>query len=231
MVVYYVDGLELWVDFGVGKNKEFFPIHEMYFAFGAEMAGAIPFFHSFTGCDQNSFLSQVTKNSAWKLWQVFPAVTEAFTKLSDQPSLDVVNDVFPVIERFTVLLYSRTSNALTTDEARRELFCLGRSVDKIPPTSAALFKHVLRASYIAGYYWSQALVASQNLPSPEDWGWKDETGAFIPVWTHLPEATAALRDLIKCGCKNNICKGNCKCIQTGGLPCTELCKCKGQCRR
>ena len=169
----------------------------------------------------------MTKHNVWKLWQVFPEVTDAFAKLSEHPSLDDVKEVFPVIERFRVLLYSRTSNALTTDEARRELFCAGRSIDSIPPTSAALFKHVLRAAYIAGYYWAQALVALQNLPSPEDWGWKLVNGVYIPDWTDLPEATVALRELVKCECQNNTCRGNCKCIKTGALPCTELCKCKG----
>ena len=110
------------------------------------------------------------------------------------PTLQDVEEVFPIIERFTVLMYSRTSNALTTDDARRERFCQGRSIESIPPTSMALYKHVLRAAYITGYYWGQALVAIQNLPSPEEWGWKLQNGVFIPDWTDLPEATVALRN-------------------------------------
>ena len=75
----YVEGLELWVDFGAGKNREFFPIHQMCNGIGSEKAVAIRFFHSFTGCDQNSYFSHVTKHNAWKLWQSFPEVTDVFT--------------------------------------------------------------------------------------------------------------------------------------------------------
>ena len=128
----------------------------------------------------------------------FPEITNTFTILSNEPTLEDVKGHFPLIERFAVLMYSRVSNALTADEARRELFCQGKSIETIPPTSAALYKHVLRAAYIAGYYWGQSLLRLQNLPSPEEWGWKLVNDRYIPAWTDLPEATVTLRDLIKC---------------------------------
>ena len=40
----YVEGLELWVDFGVGKNRENFPINHMFNMLGSEKAAAIRFF-------------------------------------------------------------------------------------------------------------------------------------------------------------------------------------------
>ena len=147
------------------------------------------------------------------------------------PSLNVVKDAMPILERFTVLLYSRSSNALTTNECRRELFCQGRSIDNIPPTGAALWKHVLRAAYYAGYVWSQSLVPIQVLPSPEDWGWKLEDSSYIPEWTDLPEASIGVRALIKCKCNpEKGCRGRCKCLNAH-LPCTELCLSKGECER
>ena len=227
----HVPDLHLWVDFGVGKNRELFSINDISDALGPEKSLATRFFYGLTGVDQNSFFSHVTKHNAWKLWLVFPDITEAFAKLSSQPTLEEVRDIFPTVERFVVLLYSRSSNALTCNDARRELFCEGRSIDAIPPTSAALFQHVLRAVFVTGYYWAQATVSMQELPSPEDWGWKLVDDVYVPHWTELPEASVALRDLVKCGCKNNTCRGNCKCIKSGDLPCTELCKCKGQCER
>ena len=136
-----------------------------------------------------------------------------------------------MIERFTILVYHRTWNCINTNECRRKLFCLGKSIDNIPPTSVALWKHTLRSSYVAGHVWAQSLNKLQTLPPPEDWGWKYEDQKLVPHWTDLPEASVGVRDLVKCGCKNNTCRGNCKCIKTGDLPCTELCQCKGQCER
>ena len=131
----------------------------------------------------------------------------------------------------TVLLYSRTSNCLTTNECRRELFCQGRSIDDIPPISAALWKHTLRSRYVAGHVWVQSMFKDRIPPNPENWGWKMENSNLIPHWTDLPEATIAIRDLIKCSCKpEKGCRGRYKCVQSQ-FSCTELCCCKGDCER
>ena len=122
---------KLWVDFGAGKNRSFFPVHEIYNDIGESKARGLPFFHAFTGCDQVSFLSHVTKKSAWKVWELFEEVTPVFITLSNKSSTTDVRNAIPILERFTVLLYSRTSNVLTTNECRRELFCQGRSIDNI----------------------------------------------------------------------------------------------------
>ena len=222
---------ELWVDFGVGKHRKYVPIHVIFNNLGESRARGLTFFHAFTGCDQVSFLSHVTKGSAWKVWDLFGDITPVFESLSDQPTLSLIEESLPVIERFTVLLYNRTSNCLTTNECRKDLFCKGRTIDNIPPTSAALLKHVLRSSYIAGYVWEQSIVANQVLPDAEEWGWKMVDGKLVPHWTDLPDATIASRQLIKCSCNpEKGCKGRCKCVQSD-LPCTELCKCKGDCER
>ena len=71
-------------------------------------------------------------------------------KLSHQPTIEDVKNTMPSINRFTVLLYNRTSNSLIKNECRRELFCQGTEIDKIPPTEAALWKHTCRSAYIAG---------------------------------------------------------------------------------
>ena len=154
-----------------------------------------------------------------------------FSTLSNQPTITDVQNAMPTLERFTVLLYSRTSNVLTTNECPREVFCHGRSIDNIPPTGAALLKLVLRSAYIAGYVLGQFMIAHQRLPSPEVWGWKYESSNYIPIWTDLPEASIAIRDLIKCKCNPELgCKQLCEC-NIAHLSCTELCRCKGDCER
>ena len=115
---------QFWIDFGTGKNRKFFAIHEICDVLGTEKARSIPFFHAFTGCDQVSFFSHVTKKSAWKVWSLFE-ITPIFKKLSNQPTIEDVKESLPAFERFTVLLYHRSSNCVTTNDCRRDLFCQG----------------------------------------------------------------------------------------------------------
>ncbi len=50
---------------------------------------------------------------------------------------------FHRIERFTVILYDKTSSLSSVDEAREDLFChKNRAMDRIPPTTNALLQHV-----------------------------------------------------------------------------------------
>ena len=134
---------ELLVDVGAGKNRKFFPIQETLEHIGECKARGFPLFHSFIGCDKVSFMSHVTKSAAWKVWNLFDDITPIFAALIHQPTFTQTRDAMPTIERFTVLLYSCTSNCLTTNKYRRDLFCQGRSIDNLPPTSAALWKHTL----------------------------------------------------------------------------------------
>ncbi len=44
------------------------------------------------------------------------------------------------------------------------------------------------------------MVAAPKLPSPGDCGWKrKETGGWEVIWTTLPEAAKACRELLHCG--------------------------------
>ena len=95
---------ELWIDVGIGKNRRFFPVHEIYQHLGEEKTLALPFFHAFTGCYQVSFMSFVSKNTAMKIWNFFYEATPVFIRLSDQPTIEDVNKAMPTINRFTVLL-------------------------------------------------------------------------------------------------------------------------------
>ena len=171
---------ELWIDLGIGKNRRFFPVHEIYEQLGEEKALALPFFHAFTGCNQGPYMYFVSKNTAWKMLNFLDETTPVFMKLSDQPTVEDFKKAMPAINHFTVFLYNKTSNSLTTNECRRELFCQGREIDKIPPTEAALWEHACRSAYIAGYDWSQSTIPKKELPSPEEWGWKFQDGKYTP---------------------------------------------------
>ena len=90
-----------------------------------------------------SFFSGKSKKSAWDAWNVFPEVTRAFVEITSAPS-ELSDECTETIETFVVLLYDRGSKLKSVDRARQQLFCTrSRSLDRIPPTSAALKQHIL----------------------------------------------------------------------------------------
>ncbi len=128
-----------------------------------------------------------------------------------------------MLERFTILLYDRTSNLTDINEARLELFTKkGRTMETIPPTKAALVQHIQRAVYQGGHCWGNATEAAPEVPSPANWGWT-EPPKWKPVWTTLPEAAVSSRELLRCGCKKG-CRGRCA-WKKAALRCTALCQC------
>ena len=203
------------MDFGSGKQRCFLPIHDMLLD-PAKVAG-LRFFMALTGCDQVSFFAHVSKATAWKVWNLFPEVDEIFATLSNRPTEADIKDAMPLLERFVVLLYHRTSNCSDVNSCRRELFCKGRAIDNIPPTQGALFQHVKRAAYIGGYVWGSSLMPVMDLPSFEDFGWNADAS---PHWSDVPQASQGLRELIKCNCAKG-CTRNCKC-RRAPLPCTSM---------
>ena len=142
--------------------------------------------------------------------------------LSSVPE-SIPDDYMPLIERFVVLLYSRTCTALTVNEARQELFSKkSRAIENIPPTQAALLQHKKpQASCLSGRTCvGSALIAKPQIPSPHEWGWRREGSESRPVWTVLPQAQESCYELIHCGCKKG-CNGQCK-YRKANLKCTAL---------
>ncbi len=218
---------ELFVAFGVGKSFKYIPAHEIARSLGPLKSKSLPMFHAITGCDTTSSFGGKGKKSAWDTWLAYPSVTDAFLTLSQMPET-ISDECLEKIERFIIVMYSRTCQQLSCDEARRDLFSRGKSMDNIPPTSHAMLQHVKRSVLQAGHCWVQSLVSCPNLPSPSDWGWKvDESSIWRPFWTTLPEASKGCRELLRCGCKSQ-CANACGCASKD-LKCTELCLCKGGC--
>jgi len=183
----------------------------------------------FLGCDRVSSFCRIGKKTVWDTWRwrSLPSLTTVFGCLSHTPEA-ISDNHMKEIERFVVLLYSHTSQILTVNTARKQLFSYGnRKLENLPPSRAALYQHVKHASFQAGYS-IFALIANPALPiaSPGDWGWKkDADGRWTPLWTTLSEASKQCRELIKCNCKKH-CFGHCKC-RKANLKCTMLCYCSG----
>ena len=184
--------------------------------------------HCFTGCDTTSAFCGKGKKSAWAAWNCYPEVTEAFNYMAANPYRPVSMDAHHVqlLERFTVILYDKTSYLDSVNEVRRELFCQkSRTMDHIPPTQDALLQHMKRVAYQSGI-WATSELAQQPTPSPEGWGWTldEKTQVWLPVWSTLPMASKACNELIKCACKSG-CGARCSCKKSNWI-CTELCSCQ-----
>jgi len=114
----------IWIGLGMGKYLQNINVNAICASLGPETSRSLPIFHSFTGCDTNSCFFGKGKNSAWEAWKLYPNVTDAFLYLQDHPyhQIDKDDSNFKMLERFTVVLYNKTSNAFTVNEARKEMF-------------------------------------------------------------------------------------------------------------
>jgi hypothetical protein len=63
---------EFWIAFEKGKDFRWIPLHQQIRTLGPRCR-ALPFFHTFTGCDTVSAFVGKGKKSAWKTWNVFQA--------------------------------------------------------------------------------------------------------------------------------------------------------------
>ena len=224
---------ELWIAFGVGKHFRYIAAHEIGSTLGQQKSRALLAFHAFTGCDQTSSFKHIGKKTAWDALSVYDEVTEVFRCLSSAPSIEALTNAFPILERYTVIMYDRTSTCRSVNTARKDLFTRkGREIDNIPPTADALLQHAKRTVFQSGHCWGNCLEVSPQRPSPSEWGWvRDCTQAWEPLWSTIPVASQSCQELLKCGCKSEKgCTGRCKCVRAE-LPCTALCNCGGLCDR
>ena len=139
----------LWIASGVGKQYRYIPIHDIVRALGEEKSQVLHVFHAFTGCDQTSGFSGRGKSTAWTTWTSYGEATTAFMALSKMPTMQDVLNAMPVLERFVVLLYDRTSLCQGVNDARKVLFAQkGPTLEKIPPSADALLQHTARGDWV-----------------------------------------------------------------------------------
>ena len=218
---------QLWLAFGTGANFRYFAAHEIAAGLGPEKSRALPMFHALTGCDNVSSFARHGKKGAWAVWTVLHDLTNALLKLSFAPTT-IPEDALCCVERFTILLYDRTSTSIDINKTRKKMFSKNNNVNLIPPTRAALEQHVKRATYQGGHVWGQIFLPTPNLPSPTSWGWIiNGDGKYEPYWTALPKAADVCQELVFCKCKKG-CTRTCMC-KKATLPCTSLCVCEGEC--
>jgi len=147
------------------------------------MANGLPFFHALSGCDTTSQFANHGKKSAWATWLVWPEITETLIALSKQTSSELSEDIMEKLERYIVILYSRTSDDESVNSARLSLFCqMSRPIDNTPPTRAVLEEHTRRSIYQAGLTWGHCFEKCLDVATASDWGWEVDGSKFKPKW-------------------------------------------------
>ena len=127
--------MDLWIGLGIGKAFQHIPVHEITQTLGPEKSLSCPLFHSFTGCDTTSSFLGIGKKTAWAAWQAYPDFTETLLTLSGDPMLSTLDSIHMArLERWTVVMYSKSSGCSRVNDVRRQLFTHGtRMLDHIPP--------------------------------------------------------------------------------------------------
>ena len=227
LAVHYFEQLQLnqlWIKFGVSKNKKFIAIHEMSTSLGPTICSGIPFFHAWTGSDTTSAFLEHGKKKHWNAWMELPRVSKTFAKLSTPSNLS--DEDLKELEIYELQVFFRGRSEESIDEARKNLvFHQACPPKSLPPTSGALRQHALRSLLTAGHIWGQATVKHQVQIDPSNFGWKqDGNGKWEPFWTHLPPESKSIINK-NCGCKNETCKGHCLCVKAK-MNCMSLCACK-----
>ena len=206
------------MQFGTGNGICWLPIHSIVH----DKASALPFFHSFTGCDQVEGFKFHGKKIAWKTWMAFPKFTPLFQQLTKTPE-SIATELFNQLQEFVCLMYDASTMIKEVNKLRHNPFTTKhRAYDNLPPTKDALELHSCRSVYMGGHRWSQALVRYPNLPCPSLWAWFWDVlnGKFNIKWLNQSSVADAIRIFTVCGCKT--CKKRCKCFKVD-LKCSTLC--------
>ena len=141
MTVNHYSEADIWVAFGTGKQFRYYSINHVCANLGRDRSYCLPSFHAFTGCDTTSSFFGRTKKTAWATWNAYTKVNEAFHYMSSNPFSQTLftSSYFPLLERFTVLLYDKSSALESVNQERLHLFSKkNKTLEYLPPTKVRI---------------------------------------------------------------------------------------------
>ena len=128
---------KVWVAFGMGRHFSVININGVCSFLGESKSRALPVFHAFTGCDCTSQFCGIGKKTAWRAWELNSDVTLALEDIATHPfqKLTASSENFQKLERFTIIMYDKSSPLDSVNDARLMLFSKrNRDLDNILPT-------------------------------------------------------------------------------------------------
>ena len=88
------------------------------------MCQALPFLHAYTGSDTTSAFKNMGKKKGYYILKTYEDALETFSAMYMNPfqTLTVTSAEFKVVQRFVILMYSKSSEFTTVNAARKEMF-------------------------------------------------------------------------------------------------------------
>ena len=127
------------------------------------------------------------------LMEEFATVVETQFQISSR--------LIAVATNFGCTLYSNESNDDNdVDLVRLRVFSQEtRDVERIPPTSDALYQHLKRGVFQASI-WTTAQRSMMPVNSPTNHGWTEKDVKLLPIWISLPLTKDVFQLDLKCTC-------------------------------
>ena len=229
LLIHFYESLPILTKFKTGKGEyqREINIGTCFESLGPLKASAILGFHTFTGCDQTGKFNGKSKSTCWKTFMKCDSkILTALSDLGTSQNLPRL-ETLEALEYFVVQLYGGDklpSHIQSLPQLRWHLYSKYQlDAEKLPPTTSALKYKVFRCHFVTMVL-RKSLVAIQNLPPPEGFGWEKIEDSLQPIMNDNLPAPIALIELSMCGCKTVCTTNRCKC-RKNGLPCTDMCKC------
>ena len=216
---------EMYFLTGTGTKRRYISIHQTVSQSGKNIREVLPAIHALTGCDSTSCLANIGKKKAiTTIKNNFDDLNELRSLGSDASVID--QNVLMTARLFISKLFGCACSDL--NKVRYYLFTK-KNFDstKLPPTNGCGDVHIQMANYQT-YIWTHATQPFLYVPSPVNNGWDKDDEAFLyPSFLNLDADPSSVVELTTCGYQVR-CLGRCRCKKVG-LPCTEACKCNGDC--
>ena len=224
------------MEFGVGMNIQYYNVIEIAESIGEKMALALPFFHSFTGCDTTSSFYYYGKCSFWDTWmdtnyKDVDTLIDVFIELGNMPA-SVTQHHINIITNYLIKVYfSKDSSATSLSLGKLRYKSFFKSPDPnlkaIIPSNQGLIEHVKRSAFQAGWLWRECQL-NPDYPLITDWGWVKEETRFFPKWCFEYKSLDLV--IITCSCKEDGKCNRCKC-SLSKQSCLEFCHCQRHCSK
>lgn len=205
---------ELWIRLGVGATTRQVPVHIM--AERIAICHVLPALHFLTGSDCTSKVG--TKHAG------MASTPEAFLTNFGIPASEVMEQSIQLAEEYLVQVLKKGSVCKTMDELRMFLYTPGKniSIEDLPPTSASIRSHILRAYYNTHLYVTCLNDDITQLDSIQ-FGYEDvgdclqpsRTTSLFPPSNELVPSCSCL----KCARDSCLCFSN-------GISCCIYCHCR-----
>ena len=156
-------------------------------------------------------------------------ITTTLIKLGNLPE-DITSEDVSNIELLVKTVYFGNNQNADLNQLRKDQFNRSTTNDlkKIAPNSDALYMHILRTVYVAGFEWVEC-IQNVSIPDPSLRGYILKDRVLVPKWLPNPWTFDLKKFLKICKCKTPNCK-TCKCAELK-IPCLPLCQCNHKCKR